>query len=332
MKLYISHTSALEFWRMKDADSWHNLLAKSRHSSVKWPTRSMTQTPADVSIPQQIERLFGADCFPQALSLPLHLMAPRQSDRRKCSNAVWHTCAQPLPQHAFIKMNESTYIASPELTILCLAQSHSVPQVIQHSIEFCGRYRIAKDTEEGFISGKPLTTPKSIERFQQSLGPVHGESTFRKTLPFIRPNSESPMETVLYLMLCINSYLGSYALPRAELNKVLTVRVKTPAGYRTETRRCDLFWPKAMLGVEYESYEHHAGSAQLARDSKRRGELQFNGITVITVTEAQVGNVYELDKVAAHIAKILGIRLRIHVKEWRRAQMKLITDIRFNND
>jgi hypothetical protein len=87
-----------------------------------------------------------------------------------------------------------------------------------------------------------------------------------------------------------------------------------------------------MLGVEYESYEHHAGSAQLARDSKRRGELQFNGITVITVTEAQVGNVYELDKVAAHIAKILGIRLRIHVKEWRRAQMKLITDIRFNND
>lgn len=71
---------------------------------------------------------------------------------------------------------------------------------------------------------------------------------------------------------------------------------------------CDLYWPAARLAVEYDSDLAHTGSHRIARDSRRRNEIQSMGVAVVTITKAQAYSLSEFDMVAHQIANPRQLR------------------------
>ena len=85
----------------------------------------------------------------------------------------------------------------------------------------------------------------------------------------------------------------------------------------------DLFWPDAMLDVEYDSNAFHRSPGALASNAERRNALQAMGYTVITVTHDQMASPDLFDDAARAIAKALHIRVRHSSKRWPRMRYDL---------
>ena len=70
---------------------------------------------------------------------------------------------------------------------------------------------------------------------------------------------------------------------------------------------CDLYWPKAAFGIEYDGRASHGGSGGQTRDSRRRDALALDGIDLLTVTSDQLSNVTEcevlLDRARVRVGK-----------------------------
>lgn len=226
-----------------------------------------------------------------------------------------------------MKISTNVYVAAPETVLMNLASTLTIPQLAQIGLEICGKYRLSKTDEEGFIHAEAIATPRTIGQFVEMVQGVKGSSMLVKAVPYILSGSESPMETVLYLLLCLPRRIGGYGLPRCGMNREILCKVPVGSNVRYQARRCDLYWPDAKLGIEYDSKSKHSGISSVVRDSVRRGELDFNGTSIITVTPSQVFNVFELDKVALNVAKHAGVRLRGLDNSWRTRQMDLFSQL-----
>jgi very-short-patch-repair endonuclease len=66
--------------------------------------------------------------------------------------------------------------------------------------------------------------------------------------------------------------------------------------------RVDLAYPDDALVVEYDSFEHHVGTAALVRDSARRNAIAAVGLTVLIATAADLRD--GADRLASSIRHI----------------------------
>lgn len=180
-----------------------------------------------------------------------------------------------------------------------------------NGFEFCGRY--ARPVGERTELGKrdPLTDTESLMRFLHGLHRVPGANAARRATAFVLDGSMSPMETSSVLYLCLPASLGGYGLPLPQMNAVVPVSAKDRAYVGKSYYQCDLYWPEARFAIEYDSNVHHTGAARIADDASRRTDLAYLGIEVATLTQGQVSDRRELDRIARLLAKRLGKRLRM---------------------
>ena len=99
---------------------------------------------------------------------------------------------------------------------------------------------------------------------------IHGVVRARRTLQFLAERCESPMETVVRLMLVLAR------LPRPECNPEIWHGARFVA-------RCDLVFRAHKVIVEYDGEWHERSRKQRERDRTRREQLEALGWTVIVV-------------------------------------------------
>lgn len=249
---------------------------------------------------------------------PLHVLVPQANRRSGSRSVVSHVWSGNVPKGAFRKVKHDVCVASPEFLFLQMAQELELPQLVELGMELCGTYRrevrigstgMLNDSPETEYDIPPLTTPAKLKKFVESVGPARGAKAARQALKYVLPDSASPMETVVYLLLCLPRRCGGYGLPKPVLNPVITL---SKAGRKHTLRKSsapDLFWPKAKLDVEYNSDEHH-GERQRALDSMRRKALERMNIEVIELTREEVWSTELFHATALRIARRLGKKIR----------------------
>ena len=244
---------------------------------------------------------------------PLEVLVHSSSDRCRSKAVTARVWKGPIAPTAFRQVDRDIYVSSPEFVFLQLATRLDLPELVALGMELCGTYRrnVEVASLDPNVAGHiteyhqpPLSTPKRLRGFLNAMGSAPGSARALKALDYVRPNSASPMETALYLLLCLPRRLGGYALPKPELNPPI---VLSKAGRRHTVRgsaKPDLFWRDAKLDLEFNSGEFH-DERNRASDSMRRKALERMHVEVIELTTEEL-----FDTRLFH-ATVLRIALRL---------------------
>jgi len=320
MDIFISHESALEYWRLrgKARDKNEHVLRRKK-PPVSPPHPSAFQTSKI-----------------QALSLPIDIIVGSPNARRPLPEVRFNVCSSPLPDGSLIGVGDGLIVSSPEFCFFQMASRLSLIKLVELGFELCGSYLLPSrnpliaegeindvSDDKGIYNCKPLTNTKKLSTFVARMAGTHGYKRASRALRFIADNSASPMETILVMLLSLPYKLGGYGLPTPQLNSHI-IPGKTIKRNASKTfYSCDLFWPDLNLAVEYDSDQFHTGADRIASDSKRRNALISAGIVVITVTRQQIRNAIEFEKAAKLLASNMDKRLRYKNPGFAKAQREL---------
>lgn len=306
MNPVLSHASALEYWR--------SVRVGSRHF------RRVTQVKKLASIPPNCSEL--AEPGPWWLSRPLHVIVSDAAARRDSREVVSHLWSSSLPKGTVLDSENGFCICSPELTFLQMADALDVVDLVELAYELCGTYDVS--TSE-LRPCAPLTSVEKLSAFIGKAEGVRGRRKALRALRYVADGAASPRETVLAMLLCLPYGLGGYRFELPVLNYRIDVGARARKVTTKQFYRCDLYWPSAKLALEYDSDAEHLGSRSAARDSSRRTALDALGISVISVTTAQIASREETERIAHHVAKRLGKRVQYREPEFSLACLQLRT-------
>lgn len=340
MELFVSHESALEYWRLHtDAPE---LTALKR-------TATLTDAPLPVPLLQS-EKIVE-------LSFPIHIMLSNPNARRAVARVKQHIFSAATPAGCFVNIGNGLMISSPEFCFLQLANELPLVKLIELGYELCGaysmlvpgtkpktatppkdvfdsheppaKYRNTHSTEittpiqSGFTSRPPLTTTKKLHTFLTHMPAAKGLQKALRSLRYVSDGAASPMETKLAILLTLPYKSGGYHFPlpthNSRIAPIKTAKISVDKNYYV----CDLFWPAHNLAVEYDSDSWHTGPERIARDSKRRNSLSKMGVTVITVTNRQLRNASEFESITRVIAGHIDRRLQFTNPAFAAAHRKL---------
>jgi len=304
METLITHNSAVQYWRIN---------GKSR-KSLERPQRAR-KAP---SISPKVSTLLKGDVF--GLSFPLDVTVSTAGSRRTSSIFKSHVFAGQMPDRCLINIGEGFLVASPELCFFQMASELPFAKLIELGYELCGTYSLptggladeARKAGGGAIYNlEPLTSVKRLSAFVTQMSGRHGVKRAIQALQYIVDGSGSPMETILSILLVLPYRLGGYGFTLPEMNRRIDPKAAAAKNPGKQFYKCDLLWKKHAVAVEYDSKLHHSEERNISVDSIKRGDLDLSGVYVITVTDKQVYQVEELEKVARRLASKMGRRIQI---------------------
>lgn len=307
MEPVLSHTSALEYWKSVRIGSRSFRFVQDARPLLDAPPKKGTL----------------AEPGPWWLKRPLHVLVSNDAARRSSREAVSHVQGGALPPGSVLDSCNGFCVCSPELTFVQMATVFSLARLIELGFELCGTY----DAADGDVREcMPLASVDKLASYVASLGRVHGKRKAARALRYVADGSASPRETTLTMLLCLPYALGGYGIEMPLLNRRidLTRRARRIAGRNYLV--CDLFWPDAMLDVEYDGGQH-ADPEHMSKDSMRRDALLSMGITVVTVTKWQLDDGGSFNGIAHMVAQRLGKQLRYKDPEFTRASLALRSEL-----
>jgi len=316
----ISHRSALEFWRKASARA---VLTKKLPRVDARPIELPTE-PLDAGTLHD-ENYYG-------LTLPLEILVGSSNARKVNRNLICHTYKWRDNEENFVRVSPGLAVCSPELCFVQLANRLSLIELIEIGYELCGGYRLDKlqNPSRGFRDDFPLTSVADLSAFIDRATRHKGLVGAARATQFILDNSKSPRETTLAMLLTLPYRLGGYGFEKPRLN--YRIDVSGEFGKKAGKQYfCDLFWPEARLAVEYDSDAYHALPERIAEDAIRKNDLTSVGITVYTMTNRQVTNSIQLQKLAKQLSRKLDKRLKLKKPEFDTRHNELRQLLLFNN-
>lgn len=265
---------------------------------------------------------------------PIRAFVADKSRGTSTKQLVTRVFGQDVPYGAFLNLGHGVCICTPAFTFMGLAPSMSAPKLLQVGMEFCGSYsrwrlappampgisQTASDEDRHCTYGvPPVLNAKRLEAFIEHKAGLRGVVSARGAVRWLANYSASPMETAVYLLLCLPRRLGGYGLPRPALNPKLTI--SNPDG--PKVRYPDLFWLGPNIDVEYNSDSSHSGTWARYHDSRREVELTVGDVRVLPLTRAQLMDVDGFDDFAHGLRRMLGVRSRTPDANWSTRRDKL---------
>ncbi len=300
MPVYVCAESALQHYRCANPPAEESD-APIGHARLKDAVSSLRDT--------SLVSLAGL-CIPEPTAdNPLHVLVPQAKDRgrsKRVSPSVWATF---IPKRSFRKVGTDLYVSSPEFLFLQMARKLELVPLIELGMELCGTYR--RDALDGLtLFDRPiLTTPSRISRFLDTIGSAPGAKRARAAIKFVAPNSASPLETIVYLLLCLPCRLGGYGFPQPKLNANIKLS-KRGQEYTLRKRSVpDLYWASAKIDLECHGKMHELETRR-QEDSMRRKALEHMGVNVVELTYEEVRNPDLFFASVKRLAKSLGVRIR----------------------
>lgn len=301
MRAFTSHDTALAYWR------------------EHFPLDSEPGKPARISGVEKCayKKADVLECVPETFRIPdkpVDILLFDAGDRRwskQVSCCVW---TMAIPENAFYRVG-SMYVSSPEFVFLQMASKLTLSQLIALGCELCGTYVLLPqgNTHPSAIDEyptriAPLTNVAALRTFAEKANRAHGKAKALRALNYVVEGSRSPMETMVYMLLCLPPKLGGYGIPKPDMNAEIPLDEEGQAIARRGSCYGDLCWPGASLDVEYHG-EVHVGAAQMKSDVGRELGIEHMGWRVITVTSAQVFDADRFEVVAREVASRLKKRL-----------------------
>lgn len=268
--------------------------------------------PSSAVLEEDLRRL-GAQTRPFNLAFASRNRAMARDDVQR------HIYLSPLPKNSFIKVKEGVLISSPELLFVELA-SHMDRDEIDLALlgyELCGTYVLDEDDESwaGVSStGTSLTSKEKIARMIEGVVGRRGSARARNALDLFEDRSNSPMETVLALLVGLPRRLGGLGLGPISMNK----KVKTSTG----DRWVDIFFEGRNVGLEYKGRESHS-IEKVGRDDRRQNKLTGSGVKILNVWYEDLVSDHLFDQLVQDIFDALGIRQRMRSKGFAQRQKLL---------
>lgn len=256
---------------------------------------------------------------------PLHVLVPPGAPRGGSESVLPTVWGGVLPQGALRKVTHDAHVSSPEFLFLQMARKLEPVPLIELGMELCGTYRRNSSSGDTSYDQPVLTTPAKIERFLEDVGPAHGAKRARQALKHIAPNSASPFETIVYLLLCLPRRLGGYAFPKPALNA--SVRLGKRGRKHTLRRSSypDLYWEFAKLDLECHGSVHELEETR-TEDSMRRKALERMGVEVVELTYDEVKNERLFRATVRRLATKLSVRLRARTENGFESHEKTLRD------
>lgn len=299
MAIVLAGISALEAWR---SDALSARLADAPR--CPFPQR-LSSSGADA---QRLAKS-DPDVF-EALSYPIRVCVPRAGSRLNTRLVKSSVLVPGIPDDCVSKVADDIYLCAPELVFLQLASVLPFFDLMHVGFELCGFYRVSSDAPRGMVSAGPLTNTDALRSFVDRSVRVCGRAAAGRVARYVLDGSASPMETQLALILTLPQMLGGYALEPPVLNCEISTKLMAGRLVGSRFHRCDLYWPRIRLALEYDSEAEHSGPDEVGRDSRRRAALSYGGTTVHTVTRSQIASVPEMERIARIVSKALGKRSR----------------------
>ena len=309
MTIYVQGASALAHYRSPDALSGVELCPRSVQT-LKNATSSFNAIAGT-----SIWRLGIGE---PTEDRPLEVLVSSPSKRSRARSVRPRVWTHEVPRTAFRHVSKDIYVSSPEFVFLQMATKLTLPQLAALGMELCGTYRRNVDAaflgtgETSFITVyqlPALTTPKRLQGFVASMKSAPGQTRALKALEYVLPNSASPVETAIVLLLCLPRRLGGYALPLPTLNPPIAFSKSGRKYTLRNSAKPDLYWEYARIDLEYNSDEFHT-EKQRAVDSMRRKALERMNVEVIELTANELYSTSLFHATALRIASRFRRRIR----------------------
>ena len=159
---------------------------------------------------------------------------------------------------------------------------------------------------------------------------LRGIETAQKAVKYLTGGSASPMETKLYLLLCLPLQYGGYNLGLPELNPKFDLSPEEMAILRGSTVKPDMLWRKERLVIEYDGRQHE-DEQQARHDALRKTILEGRGYTVRQVKRHQLYNALAFESFVESTRSFLGVRKRPTTTKHEHARdrlFKALLDVR----
>ena len=327
MTLYLAPTSSLELTRyLRSVNGEAGLEAAVSRK------RLMDDAINSVRGIQELDTT--AQLWLEHVERPIHAFVPNRESGTSTKNLVTHVFGQDIPFGCFLNLGHDVRMCSPQFLFMQLSTQYSTVDLVRIGMELCGTYsrwhmppdrmdaayrNDQEDTRSCTFGVPPATQTRHLRLFAERMYGQRGVAGARTALQWALDRSASPMETAVYLMLCLPKRLGGYGLPKPQLNpKIL---VSNPTG--TVERYPDLFWLGPNIDVEYNSDAEHSGEWSRYRDSKREVELTVADVRVLPLTRPQVMDADAFDAFAQGLRLMLGIRARKPDAQWKQRRDEL---------
>lgn len=259
---------------------------------------------------------------------PIHSFVSDHAKGTSTKHLVTHVFSRAIPYGSFLDLGHGVCICTPQFAFMGMTTKLDLVDSVVLGMELCGAYsrwypglgraemsRIRsnhEDLECTYFLPRAMRAQRA-KAFVDRLSEFSGSANARTALKWVVDGSASPMETIVYLLLCLPKRLGGYGLPKPVLNPKLLI--SNPDGMKE--RYPDLFWNGPNIDVEYNSDSAHRGEQARYRDSKREIELTVAHVRVLPLTRQQLMSTAEFDAFAQGLRRMLGIHARGFDLEWK---------------
>lgn len=275
---------------------------------------SVAFAPADMldaaSNARDIKQLVERSDTIARLTQPYMVLVPEHAHRRNSKLITCRALSASITEPYLVSIDEDCLCVTPELLFILYGQKHSFATSVQLGLELCGTYTLPafSDNECFTTYDLPvLTTAKSIREFIARNPGIYGAKRAKRFARILRNGSASPMETVLFLLLCLPVSEGGYGLPLPEFNADLPVIQYLGSMHVPQIRYGDLVYRAARVVLEYQSSEHHAGVEKRESDEDRRDDIEATGYTVMFITPSRIKDFDRFEAVVQRLARYLGV-------------------------
>lgn len=164
----------------------------------------------------------------------------------------------------------------------------------------------------------PLTTQARIYEFVSKNKFVRGRRRALQATQYIRDNCRSPMEALMYMLLCLPNYYGGAGLTGSLFDYKVDLSMKDRRRLKKSCLYADLAFRESDLLLEYNSVERHSEEDERIKDEKRADVLRSMGYTVIFVEQRDLYDLRQFDALVRLLRKHLKKRdLRLRTEEFR---------------
>lgn len=292
---------------------------------------------------------------------PVDVLVSSREGRRRSSLLRPHVIAPALADHELVRVTRTLCVTSPELTLLTLASSLTLAQLVMVASELCGTFSVyhppksvealleelnrdgllprmsswVPSFEGGTLSdlwSRPrLTTPERLLDLARRAHGRRGCRMLERAARLCVPLAASPLEVQAGMLLGLPPELSGegYAGFSHNHEVALSDAARRLAGRRT--CRCDLFWPASQgfraVDLECQSRIYHTGEERGLSDANRSTALQSMDIEVILATYAQFEDVRRFDALSLTIAQKIGRRPPIHTRGFLDSRTELRSQV-----
>lgn len=168
--------------------------------------------PQHGTAPTQLEVQALAKALP-LLRQPYALAVSKHADRRRSGLVHCSVASSALPPRSFLRTALGIYVSRAPLAFLQVAPVLPLPHLIELGYALCSHYAFAKAATGIALEAAALVDASTLASYAEAAKSMRGAKQARRAARYVLDGSNSPVETLLAMLLTLPLSLGGYALP-----------------------------------------------------------------------------------------------------------------------